>query len=82
MAVLVISEFRLSMSDGAAVAVICIFIVIFVQVLQSLLQLSVVISRRIQLVSVYALALLRDNVPDQVPPCNNTAENGRMIFHG
>ena len=43
-----------------------IFVVIFVPVLQSLLQLSVVTARRIQVETAYVLALLRDNVPDQL----------------
>ena len=60
-----------SLRDGVAVAIIWIFEVIFVKV-QSLLQQSVVTARRIQVVWAYALALLRDNVPDQALPCEDT----------
>ena len=68
-------------SEGVAVAVILIFIVILVKVHQSLLQQSVVAARRIQVVRANTLALLRDDLPDQVPPCKATTENGRKIFH-
>ena len=54
---------------------------ISVQVLQRLLQQSAVTARRIQVVRAYGLAILRNNVPDQVLPCEDATENERKIFH-
>ena len=51
------------------------------QVLQCLLQRSIVTARRIEVERAYTVSYLRDYVPDQVLSCEVTADSGKKIFH-
>ena len=69
-----------SLNECVAVALSWIFVIIFVQVLHSVPSVSSD-SKENSSSESFVLAVLRDNVPDQALPCEDTTENGRNIFH-